>query len=73
MRYRFLKLCAVLKYFLQPVSEMRIMGLCDHYICRDCLEKAPDVEIGLLIFPRIYDDRAVCMPFVITKRNSTFV
>ncbi|VDK71524.1 unnamed protein product [Onchocerca ochengi] len=29
---------------IKPVSEMRIMGLCDHYICQDCLEKAPAVE-----------------------------
>uniref|UniRef100_A0A915PNG7 RING-type domain-containing protein n=1 Tax=Setaria digitata TaxID=48799 RepID=A0A915PNG7_9BILA len=28
----------------RPVSEMRIMGLCDHYICRDCFENAPAVE-----------------------------
>ncbi|KAK6104235.1 hypothetical protein QQG55_15505 [Brugia pahangi] len=29
---------------IKPVGEMHIMGLCDHYICRDCLEKAPVVE-----------------------------
>ncbi|EJW85856.1 hypothetical protein WUBG_03231 [Wuchereria bancrofti] len=29
---------------MKPVGEMHIMGLCDHYICRDCLEKAPAVE-----------------------------
>ncbi|CAG9529545.1 unnamed protein product [Cercopithifilaria johnstoni] len=29
---------------IKPVSEMRIMGLCDHYICRDCFEKAPAVR-----------------------------
>ncbi|EJD75318.1 hypothetical protein LOAG_17520 [Loa loa] len=29
---------------IKPVSEMHIMGLCDHYICQDCFEKAPAVE-----------------------------
>uniref|UniRef100_A0A0R3RG79 RING-type domain-containing protein n=1 Tax=Elaeophora elaphi TaxID=1147741 RepID=A0A0R3RG79_9BILA len=29
---------------IKPVSEMRIMGLCDHYICRDCFERAPAVQ-----------------------------
>ncbi|VDK67561.1 unnamed protein product [Litomosoides sigmodontis] len=31
---------------IKPVSEMRVMGLCDHYICRDCAEKESAVEIG---------------------------
>ncbi|OZC11243.1 hypothetical protein X798_01659 [Onchocerca flexuosa] len=29
---------------IKPVSEMHIMGRCDHYICQDCFEKAPVVE-----------------------------
>ncbi|VDN01864.1 unnamed protein product [Thelazia callipaeda] len=29
---------------IKPVTEMHVMGLCDHYICKDCFENAPAVE-----------------------------
>ncbi|KAL3994572.1 hypothetical protein ACH3XW_22255 [Acanthocheilonema viteae] len=40
---------------IKPVSEMRIMGLCDHYICQDCFEKAPTVKTaGGFGCPNVY-------------------